>query len=138
MRWLAFLAPPSPPCVVRHLLPRSPNYSRLSGGALIFQGGGALCLYHSAPLFSLGVAVFTRAVAHLLFLRRRARIVHIASWQAVTNSENTFYATKRLIGRRFDDPMVQMFAKTLSYKVVKNSNGDAWVQSTKGQTYSPS
>ena len=41
-----------------------------------------------------------------------------AKRQAVTNSENTLYATKRLIGRKFDDPNVQKDMKTLSYKVI--------------------
>lgn len=50
-----------------------------------------------------------------------------AKRQAVTNPENTFFATKRLIGRRFDDPMVQKDIKHLPYKIVRNSNGDAWV-----------
>jgi len=61
-----------------------------------------------------------------------------AKRQAVTNSENTFYATKRLIGRKFNDPMVQKDAKHVSYKIVAHSNGDAWVQTTKGDKYSPS
>merc|ERR1719495_963969 len=57
---------------------------------------------------------------------------------AVTNSENTFYATKRLIGRRFDDKEIQKEMKLLSYKIVKSSNGDAWVSSSDGKVYSPS
>ncbi|KAM3129038.1 hypothetical protein pb186bvf_018882 [Paramecium bursaria] len=61
-----------------------------------------------------------------------------AKRQAVTNPENTFYATKRLIGRRFEDPMVQKDVKNLSYSVSRASNGDAWVQLKNGQTYSPS
>jgi molecular chaperone DnaK len=66
------------------------------------------------------------------------RIVGIAAKrQSVTNPENTIFATKRLIGRRFDDPEVQKDAKNLSYKVVRGSNGDAWVQA-KGKQYSPS
>ena len=50
-----------------------------------------------------------------------------AKRQSITNPENTLYATKRLIGRRFEDPMVQKDVKHLSYKVVRASNGDAWV-----------
>jgi len=61
-----------------------------------------------------------------------------AKRQAVTNSENTFYATKRLIGRRFDDKEIQKEIKMISYKICKASNGDAWVQSTDGKVFSPS
>jgi len=62
-----------------------------------------------------------------------------AKRQAVTNSENTFYATKRLIGRRFDDEEVKKDMKMVSYKIVKASNGDAWVKSSiDGKVYSPS
>merc|ERR1711944_20942 len=61
-----------------------------------------------------------------------------AKRQAVTNSENTFYATKRLIGRRFDDAEVKKDMKMVSYKIVKAQNGDAWVSSTDGKEYSPS
>lgn len=61
-----------------------------------------------------------------------------AKRQAVTNSANTFYATKRLIGRRFDDAEVKKDMKTVSYKIVKASNGDAWVQGSDGKMYSPS
>ena len=62
----------------------------------------------------------------------------LAKRQAVTNPENTFYATKRLIGRKFIDSEVQEDLKNLSYEVVKHKNGDAWVKSTDGKTYSPS
>src|SRR5215472_6709756 len=60
-----------------------------------------------------------------------------AKRQAVTNPERTFSAVKRLIGRRYDDPMVEKDKKLVPYKIVKAGNGDAWVEAD-GQTYSPS
>ncbi len=60
-----------------------------------------------------------------------------AKRQAVTNPEKTIFAVKRLIGRRYDDPMVEKDKKLVPYKIAKASNGDAWVEAD-GQTYSPS
>src|ERR671934_843821 len=60
-----------------------------------------------------------------------------AKRQAVTNPERTFFAVKRLIGRRYDDPMVEKDKKLVPYKIMKASNGDAWVEAD-GKTYSPS
>ena len=57
--------------------------------------------------------------------------------QAVTNPENTLYATKRLIGRTFDDENTQKDIKHVPFKVIKANNGDAWLEA-KGQKYSPS
>merc|ERR1740121_1257813 len=66
------------------------------------------------------------------------RLVGIpAKRQAVTNPENTVFATKRLIGRRFDDDATQKDMKNLPYKVIKGTNGDAWVEAA-GEKYSPS
>src|SRR5262245_42462403 len=60
-----------------------------------------------------------------------------AKRQAVTNPENTFFAIKRLIGRRYDDPMVEKDKKLVPYKIVRADNGDAWVEA-RGQKYAPS
>jgi molecular chaperone DnaK len=60
-----------------------------------------------------------------------------AKRQAVTNPENTLFAIKRLIGRRYDDPMVEKDKKLVPYKIVKADNGDAWVEAH-GKKYSPS
>ncbi len=60
-----------------------------------------------------------------------------AKRQAVTNPERTFFAVKRLIGRRYDDPMVAKDKDLVPYKIVKAGNGDAWVEAD-GKTYSPS
>ena len=60
----------------------------------------------------------------------------IARRQAITNPENTISAVKRLIGRRSDDPMVQKASSLLPYKIVRNNNGDAWVE-IRGKQYSP-
>ena len=51
-----------------------------------------------------------------------------AKRQAVTNPQNTLYAVKRLIGRRFEEDVVQKDIKLVPYKIVKADNGDAWVQ----------
>jgi molecular chaperone DnaK len=59
-----------------------------------------------------------------------------AKRQAVTNPVNTLFAIKRLIGRRYDDPMVEKDKKLVPYKIVKGPNGDAWVE-VHGKQYSP-
>lgn len=60
-----------------------------------------------------------------------------AKRQAVTNPEGTLFAVKRLIGRRYDDPMVTKDKDLVPYKIVKGDNGDAWVE-VHGKKYSPS
>ncbi len=61
-----------------------------------------------------------------------------AKRQAVTNPEYTFFAIKRLIGRRFDDPMTQKDIGMVPYKITRADNGDAWVQGRDGKRFSPS
>jgi len=60
-----------------------------------------------------------------------------AKRQAVTNPENTLFAIKRLIGRRYDDPVTEKDKKVVPYSIVKGDNGDAWVEA-EGKNYSPS
>ncbi len=60
-----------------------------------------------------------------------------AKRQAVTNPENTVFAVKRLIGRRFDDPITKKDTELVPYTIVKGSNGDAWVKAG-NEDYSPS
>ena len=72
------------------------------------------------------------------FTDKGERLVGLpAKRQSVTNPTNTVYATKRLIGRTFDDPQTQKEAKMVPYKIVRADNGDAWVEAG-GQKYSPS
>ncbi|SCU99923.1 LAME_0G06392g1_1 [Lachancea meyersii CBS 8951] len=72
------------------------------------------------------------------FTKDGERLVGIpAKRQAVVNPENTLFATKRLIGRRFEDVEVQRDIKQVPYKIVKHTNGDAWLEA-RGETYSPS
>jgi len=60
-----------------------------------------------------------------------------AKRQAVTNPESTFFAIKRLVGRRFTDPMVAKDIDLVPYKIITGENGDAWVES-RGKKYAPS
>jgi molecular chaperone DnaK len=76
--------------------------------------------------------------SYVAFDKNGERLVGLlAKRQAVTNPKNTIYASKRLIGRKFDDPMTQKEAKLVSYEIVRAPNGDAWVKAG-GRTYSPS
>ncbi|CAL7963722.1 chaperone protein DnaK [Gammaproteobacteria bacterium] len=60
-----------------------------------------------------------------------------AKRQAVTNPKNTFYAVKRLVGRKFEDEVVQRDIKMVPYKIVKADNGDAWVEAQNKKTAPP-
>src|ERR1700736_891518 len=60
-----------------------------------------------------------------------------AKRQSITNPENTIFAIKRLIGRRYDDPVTQKDKEMVSYRIVPGDNGDAWVE-VRGKRYSPS
>ncbi len=71
------------------------------------------------------------------FTEKGERLVgQIAKRQAITNSENTIYAVKRLIGRKYTDPEVKKDIEIVSYKIVKAKNGDAWVKA-RDKEYSP-
>src|SRR3712207_3092880 len=71
------------------------------------------------------------------FAKNGERLVgQSAKRQAVTNPTNTLYAVKRLIGRRFDDPMVKKDIGLVPYHIVRADNGDAWVE-VDGQKYAP-
>lgn len=71
------------------------------------------------------------------FTKDGERLVGIpAKRQAVVNPENTLFATKRLIGRRFEDPEVQRDINEVPYKIIKHGNGDAWIEA-RGEKYSP-
>ncbi|KAM0750116.1 heat shock protein 70 [Meredithblackwellia eburnea MCA 4105] len=72
------------------------------------------------------------------FTKDGERLVGLpAKRQAVVNHENTFFATKRLIGRKFTDPEVTKDIHNVPFKIVKHNNGDAWLEA-RGQKYSPS
>jgi molecular chaperone DnaK len=63
-----------------------------------------------------------------------------AERQAITNPENTIFAIKRLIGRRFDDPIIEKDKNLVPYKIVRSDNGDAWVEANgkKHTSWTPS
>src|ERR1700716_4037890 len=60
-----------------------------------------------------------------------------AKLQSFTNPENTVYAIKRLIGRRYSDPITEKDKQMVPYHIVRGDNGDAWVE-IRGKKYSPS
>ncbi|MFZ4407702.1 MAG: Hsp70 family protein, partial [Paracraurococcus sp.] len=71
------------------------------------------------------------------FAKNGERLVgQSAKRQAVTNPNNTLYAVKRLIGRRFDDPVVNKDIALVPYKIARAPNGDAWVE-VDGKQYPP-
>ncbi|MEQ9490104.1 MAG: molecular chaperone DnaK [Alphaproteobacteria bacterium] len=71
------------------------------------------------------------------FAEDKERLVgHPAKRQAVTNPENTLFAIKRLIGRRFGDPEVEKDRKNAPFSIIKGENGDAWVEA-RGEKFAP-
>jgi molecular chaperone DnaK len=76
--------------------------------------------------------------SYVAFTEGGDRLVGVpAKRQAVTNPENTLFACKRLIGRRYDDPATKKDMEILPYKIIPGNNGDAWVEA-RGEKYSPS
>src|SRR5262249_10572994 len=95
----------------------------------VMEGGDPVVITHAEGS--------RRTPAVVDFPERGERLpARIARRQAITNPENTIFAIKRLIGRRYDDPEVQKAMKVLPYKIVRADNGDAWVE-VRGRKYSP-
>jgi molecular chaperone DnaK len=79
-----------------------------------------------------------RTTPSIVAFKDEERLVgQAAKRQAVTNPDNTVFAVKRLIGRRYDDPAVEKDKKLVPYTIVNGGNGDAWVEAA-GEKYSPS
>ena len=99
----------------------------------------SLLLYLRLALRFAGIHTVRRVLAASLhnFNSDNCKIDPYYYIQAVQNPENTLFATKRLIGRRFEDEQTKKDMKHLPYKVVSASNGDAWVEA-RGKQYSPS
>jgi molecular chaperone DnaK len=96
----------------------------------IFEGNQAKVIENSE-----GMRTTPSVVA---FTQDNQRLVGItAKRQAATNPQNTVYATKRLIGRKFDDPQTQKDIKMVPYKIVKGNNSDAWIEAG-GKKHAPS
>jgi molecular chaperone DnaK len=94
-----------------------------------------LRLYDGSNIVFAGARTTPSVIA---FAQDGERLVGIsAKRQAVVNPENTLFATKRLIGRKYTDIEVQRDIKEVPYKIVQHTNGDAWVEA-RGQKYSPS
>ncbi len=74
----------------------------------------------------------TRTTPSIVAFTKEGEVLvgHPAKRQAITNPQNTFYAVKRLIGRRFDDPVVKKDMDMVPYKIVSAPNGDAWVEAS--------
>lgn len=138
---------------------RSVNYSGIKSG-IIKRGAfsSVLRFKHSVIGIDLGttnsaVAVVEGTEARILeneeggrttpsvvaFTKDSQTLVGLpAKRQALVNSRNTFFATKRLIGRKFEDDEVLKDINNVPYGIVRHDNGDAWVENSDGRSYSPS
>ena len=106
---------------------------------IIENAEGKLASSFNAYTIRLHIFSGTRTTPSVVgFTKEGERLVGIAAKrQAVVNPENTLFATKRLIGRKFTDPEVQRDIQQVPYKITQHTNGDAWVEA-QGQKYSPS
>eukprot|EP00756_Hemistasia_phaeocysticola_P044085 Hpha_TRINITY_DN1766_c0_g1::TRINITY_DN1766_c0_g1_i1::g.158346::m.158346/K03283/HSPA1s; heat shock 70kDa protein 1/2/6/8 len=81
----------------------------------------------------------SRTTPSVVAIKGEEKLVGAAALrQGMTNPANTFYSTKRLVGRKFDDPQVQQDIERAGYSIVEAENGDAWVADSTGKQYSPS
>src|SRR5436305_2607917 len=99
-----------------------------SGGASMEAGDPVVITNAEGSRITPSVVAFTDSGERL--------VGQIARRQAITNPENTVFAIKRLIGRRYEEAEVQKAMKVLPYKIVRADNGDAWVE-VRGKKYSP-
>lgn len=114
------------------------NFSKIIGIDLGTTNSCVAVMEGSAPKVIENAEGMRTTPSIVAFTADGQRLVGVAAKrQAVTNPENTFHATKRLIGRRFDDDATKKDIKVLPYKVIRANNGDAWVEA-RGQKYSPS
>ena len=129
---LTFLLPGTTNSAVAVLEGKTPKIIENAEGSSLSETKGSQA---NTDITTLGTRTTPSVVA---FAQDGERLVGIsAKRQAVVNPENTLFATKRLIGRKYTDAECQRDIKEVPYKIIQHTNGDAWVEA-RGQKYSPS